>query len=51
MAGGLSPEAREQAMAIAAETMEASRFRVDKAGVPQVDLKSNDNKVIYTPSL
>jgi glycolate oxidase iron-sulfur subunit len=48
MAEQLSPEAQEQVTAIAARTMEVSQFLVDKVGVRQVDLKSNDKKVILT---
>jgi glycolate oxidase iron-sulfur subunit len=48
MAEELSPEAQDQVAAIAAKTMEVSQFLVDKVGVRQVDLKSDDKKVLLT---
>jgi glycolate oxidase iron-sulfur subunit len=48
MAEELSPEAQDQVAAIAAKTMEVSQFLVDKVGVRQVHLKSDDKKVLLT---
>ena len=48
MAEELSPEAQEQITAIAAKTMEISQFLVDKVGVRQGDLKSDDKKTLLT---
>jgi glycolate oxidase iron-sulfur subunit len=48
MAEDLSPESREQVAEIAARTMDVSQFLVDRVGVCQVEVESDDQKVLLT---